>query len=83
MLPSTDQSAEDREKAEHDVSRKLLRVMIERPDAGQRAWAADIRAKSHSTVNRRLHLLKRDKLVKETLGKWAVTPEGRRAADDA
>jgi AAA domain-containing protein len=83
MLPSTDQSAEDREKAEHDVSRKLLRVMIDRPDAGQRAWAAEIGAKSHSTVNRRLHALKREKLVKETLGRWAVTPEGRRAADDA
>jgi phage gp46-like protein len=83
MLPSTDQSAEDREKAEHDVSRKLLRVMIDRPDAGQRAWAAEIGAKSHSTVNRRLHALRREKLVKETLGRWAVTPEGRRAADDA
>jgi hypothetical protein len=83
MLPSTDQSAEDREKAEHDVSRKLLRAMIERPDAGQRAWATAIGAKSHSTVNKRLHALKRGKLVKETLGNWSVTPEGRRAIDDA
>jgi hypothetical protein len=83
MLPSTEHSAEDREKAEHDVSRKLLRAMIERPDAGQRAWAAEIGAKSYPTVNRRLHALKREKLVKETLGRWALTPEGRRAADDA
>jgi hypothetical protein len=49
MLPSTDQSAEERERAEHVVSRKLLRVMIERPEAGQRAWAVEIGAKSHST----------------------------------
>src|SRR5580704_1776861 len=61
VLPSTEHSAEDREKAEHDVSRKLLRAMIDRPDAGQRAWAAEIGAKSHSTVNRRLHALKREK----------------------
>jgi hypothetical protein len=68
MLPSTEHSAEDREKAEHDVSRKLLRAMIERPDAGQRAWAAEIGAKSHSTVNKRLHALKREKLVTTRVG---------------
>jgi hypothetical protein len=76
MLPSSTLSADEREEAEHDTSRRLLQAMVDSPAASQRAWAATI-GKSVSIVSRRLQILKREKLVKETLGKWAVTPAGK------
>jgi hypothetical protein len=79
MLPATQQSAEERENAEHDAGRALLRALMEEPGASQSALAAATGCKSKGTIQRRLQKLKRDKLVKEALGKWTVTPAGREA----
>ncbi len=76
MLPSSPESADDREQTEYDASRALLQAMLDSPGSTQRTWAAAL-GKSVSTVCRRLQALKHKKLVKETLGKWAVTPAGK------
>jgi hypothetical protein len=52
---------------------------MEEPGASQSALAAATGCKSKGTIQRRLQKLKRDKLVKEALGKWTVTPAGREA----
>jgi len=68
------------EEHDPDTNLKLLRAMIDKPVATQREWALAVGVKSHSVVSRRLLALKRDKLVREKLGKWTVTTAGRAAA---
>ena len=79
MLPvvvSTD-DIEAREQADTDISVALLKAMQAAPKATQRQWADAIRCPS-STVGRRLHKLKDEKLVGVALGKWSLTPKGEK-----
>ena len=61
----------------------LLRALVAEPGASLSALAAAIGCKSKATVHRRLQKLKRDKLVKDALGKWSVTAEGKKAGNGA
>ena len=79
MLPSNERAAEDREATAYELSRRLLLAMIASPGAPQSKLGAAI-GKSKSVVNRQLHILRQQKLVAVTLGKWNVTAKGREAA---
>jgi hypothetical protein len=80
LRPSSAEVAEDRQQAEVDTDRKLLFAMIAEPSATQQEWAAAI-GRSKGLVNRKLQRLRGDKLVDETLGKWTVTPKGKKAVE--
>ncbi len=72
------ESAEARENSDSNIKRALLKAMIAAPEGTQAEWANAI-GRSKSTVNGHLQKLKREKFVKETLGKWSVTPQGKEA----
>jgi hypothetical protein len=80
LRPASEQGAEDRRQAEVDTDRKLLLAMIAAPGATQQQWA-DAIGRVKSIVNKKLQRLQRDKLVDETLGKWTVTPKGKKAVE--
>ena len=54
--------------------------MVDEPNATQEAWAIAI-GRAKSSVNSRLYKLKSEKLVDVMLGKWTVTPKGRKGLD--
>ncbi len=78
--PATEQVSEERQSAEDRIDMLLIRTMIQNPTGTQQDWATAI-GKAKSNVNGKLHRLKREKLVENALGKWVVTPKGRRAAE--
>jgi hypothetical protein len=78
MRPTTEESAEEKQQSEADVSRALLQAMIAEPTATQREWATAVGV-SKSTAHRHLFLLRNKKLAEETLGKWTATSKGRKA----
>ncbi len=80
LLPIKEQDAEQRESAEANADRALLRAMIDAPSGTQQEWAKAIR-RAKSGVNRKLQKLSKAKLVSETLGKWSVTQQGRKALE--
>ena len=77
MLPVVVSEAdiEAREQADTDVSIALLKAMQGAPKAQQRQWADTIN-RPVSTVSRRLHKLKDEKLVGVAMGKWSLTHKG-------
>ena len=79
MLPVVVNEAdiEAREQADTDVSVALLKAMQTTPKATQRQWADAISCPV-STVGRRLHKLKDEKLVGVAVGKWSLTPKGEK-----
>ena len=78
MIPATEDEAESREQAAVNVSTAILKAMVADPKGSIRAWeaASGIR---RATLSDRLKSLEREKLVEKTLGKWSVTPKGRKA----
>ena len=73
-----EQDAEQREKSNNDASRKLLEAINDDPHGTQADWGAKIN-KSKGRVNGLLQSLQREKLVKTSLGKWRITPQGKEA----
>jgi hypothetical protein len=80
LRPASEQAADDRQQAEVDTDRKLLLAMIAEPGATQQQWAQVI-GRAKSLVNKKLQRLRGEKLVDETLGKWTVTPKGKKAVE--
>lgn len=78
--PATEQAAEDRQAAEDQTDLHLLRAMIENPAGTQQEWGQAI-GRAKSNVYGRLQRLRRDKLVEVNVGKWSITPKGRKAAE--
>ncbi|MGA3342064.1 MAG: hypothetical protein ABSD11_15920, partial [Methylocella sp.] len=81
MRPSTQQDAEERDKAEANLDLLLLRAMIANPDARQAEWGNAI-GRAKSSVNAKLQNVKKLKLVEVGLGKWRVTPKGVKEAGE-
>ena len=80
MLPGSERSAESASEAAYASSRKLLEAMIANPNGSQRSWADASGTRSAGTVNKKLQVLKGERLVEITLGKWSVTAKGKEAA---
>jgi AAA domain len=78
LRPSSEQASEDRDRAEVDTGRALLRAMITNHNATQRDLAIAVGC-SGSSINRNLKALRADKLVEQILDKWIVTPRGKKA----
>ncbi len=68
---------EAREQADTNISVALLKAMQAAPKASQRQWADAIKSTS-STIGRRLHKLRDEKLVSVTLGRWSLTTKGEK-----
>jgi hypothetical protein len=79
MKPSTQQDAEERDKAEANLDLLLLRAMIDNPNGTQAEWGNAI-GRAKGRVNAKLQKLKKLKLVEEGLGKWQLTPKGTKEA---
>jgi hypothetical protein len=77
--PASAETCEKRQTQDNDDGLKLLRVMLENPGGTIRDWSTAI-GRSVSTVHGKLLALKREKLVEDILGKWTLTPKGRKAA---
>ena len=83
MMPASEQSAEEREAAEHYVSRKILRALLDNPETTQRELA-ELIGLSKSALSRKLDGLAKAKLAEpDGLGKWMVTAKGRKALKPA
>ena len=82
LRPSSDQAAEDRDRAEVDTGKALLRAMIATPGASQRDLASAVGC-SVSSISRRLKGLAKEKLAEQILDKWLVTARGQKAVDPA
>ena len=78
LRPTTEETVEQKQQASADIQRALLQAMIASPNGSQQEWAERIGG-SKSTVNRNLGKLRDEKLVEEMLGRWTVTPKGRKA----
>jgi hypothetical protein len=78
LRPSTEVDAERSEAAAVNSDVALLRAMAASPRGGIRDWA-DAAKISKSDAARRLTRFKADKLVDKVLGKWSLTPLGRKA----
>jgi hypothetical protein len=79
MRPSTELDAEERAAQEGNTQLALLKALIENAKGTQRDWAMEI-GKSVSTVAKTLKKLEKEKLVRNILDKWKVTPAGQKAA---
>jgi hypothetical protein len=79
MRPATEADAEQREQAEINTDLALLMAMLSDPGASINDLGAAI-GKSKSSVHGKLIGLRKEKLVDSVLGKWALTPKGRKAA---
>ena len=80
LRPSSEQAAEYRQQSEANADRALLRAMIVDPSGTQQAWANEI-GRAKNRVNAKLQKLKREGFVVATLGKWSITPKGRKALE--
>ena len=80
LRPSTAQAAEERRQSDAEIDLALLKAMVDEPNATQEARAIAI-GRAKSSVNSRLYKLKSEKLVDVMLGKWTVTPKGRKGLD--
>lgn len=80
LRPSSEQAAEDRQESEVNTDRALLLAMIAEPNGTQQQWA-DAIGRAKSKVNSRLQRLKGEKLVDVMLGRWTVTPKGRKCVE--
>jgi len=78
MRPTSSEASEDREQAEANGDRRLLRAMIDTPGGTVRDYA-EAAELSKSAVSRRLSRLSKAKLVEMTLGQWTVTAKGKKA----
>jgi hypothetical protein len=78
LRPSSEQTADERERAELDTDKALLRAMLAEPGKSLREYAAVI-ACSKSAVERKLKRFDREGLVDRILDKWTVTAKGRKA----
>lgn len=72
---------EQREAAELDVSRQVLRLIAGDPTLKQREIAIKV-GRSLAVVNGKIAKLKRDKLVEDVLGKLSVTAKGQKALEN-
>jgi len=79
LRPSSEQASEDRDGAEVDTGRALLRAMIANPNATQRDLAIAVSC-SGSSINRNLKALRADKLVEQILDNPA-RPKGNLITD--
>jgi hypothetical protein len=82
MRPMSTADVERCEDADHNLSRRLLRAMLDNPDDTQAAWGEAI-GRDKSRVNRKLQKLKELKLVEQRLGRWRLTPKGYEEASNA
>ncbi len=83
LRPMTDADAESREKAAINQDAALLKAMRDDPGATLNALAAAT-GFHRSSIERKLNRLatpQGGKLVKNTLGKWALTPAGLKAIE--
>ena len=80
-MPSTAEAVEDREAADTNINRMLLKAIRDNPTGTQRDWATAI-GKPVSNLNRRLQRLKEAKLLESLLGRWTITPKGQQAIAD-
>ncbi|OAI30981.1 hypothetical protein A1351_06740 [Methylosinus sp. R-45379] len=80
LRPASEQSADDRQQAEADTDRTLLRAMIERPGLTIREYA-DATKIHRSSVSRKLQRLAKASLAEQTLDKWRATAKGRKALE--
>lgn len=80
LRPASEEDAERREQAGINSDVELLRAMITEPHGTIRSWAAASKL-SKSAVDRALPRLAKEKLTKNTLGKWEITKAGRDAIE--
>lgn len=75
MSPTTTDSGEEREKAEHANEKALLLEIMRNPTGTFDEWARAV-GKGKSSVARYVRKLEREKLVEQVLGKWMITKKG-------
>ena len=83
LRPSTEETAEECEKASVNQDVALLMAMNDSPGGSVRSWATSTGI-HRSSVERRLKNLatpKAGKLVTKTLDKWKLTPAGLKAIE--
>lgn len=80
MRPTSEDEAERLEQARINSDIALLRAMIPGPGRSIRAWAT-ASGLSKSAVHRALSKLATERMVQKSLGKWTITPAGRKAVD--
>lgn len=78
MRPASQEAAEDREEADADTDRTLLRAMAEQPGATVRELSTVTRI-SKSAIDRKLKSFQAQKLAEKVLNKWTITKKGREA----
>src|SRR5208283_2430136 len=84
LRPSTEETAEEREKVSVNQDVALLTAMHDSPGGSVRSWAASTGI-HRSSVERRLRNFatpKAGKLVTKTLDKWTLTPAGVKAIEE-
>jgi hypothetical protein len=80
MLPTSQAEAEDREAAVADRDIRILRAVVENPQASLKGLEMAARV-THGTLHRGLNKLSRARptLVRNELGKWVATKAGKEA----
>lgn len=73
MFPATAEAAEDRQQAEGNTRRALLRAMLANPSGTLREWGDAAGIKSTATVFKRLGQYEVEKLVEKAGDRWLIT----------
>jgi hypothetical protein len=76
-----EQSVDERAKADNDIARALLRQLRDNPSGTQKEWAEAV-GRAQSLINSKLHKLREEALVENTLGSWSITTKGVKALKD-
>jgi hypothetical protein len=76
-----EQSVDERAKADNDIARALLRQLRDNPSGTQKEWAEAV-GRAQSLINSKLHKLRTEALVENTLGSWSITTKGVKALKD-
>jgi hypothetical protein len=80
LRPTSEQAAQQRKQDDADIDRALLAAMLAEPAGTQQSWAEAI-GRAKGRVNAKLQKLKAESFVADYLGKWTVTPKGRKALE--
>jgi len=80
--PLTEREMEDRKEASAETDMMLLKAVFYNPNGSIREWMDATGIRSISSASRALARLAKEKLLEHSIGKWTITPKGKRYLKD-